>query len=55
MVQLICLLLAVVFAALSVAGLPEPPRFRFLSAAVLFLALAFLVAWVPGMGVRYSP
>ena len=54
-VQVICLILSVIFAALSAASIPEPPRFRFLSVAIAFLALALLVGWLPGMGVRYAP
>ena len=53
--QIICLILSVIFAALSAASIPEPPRFRFLSVAVALLALAFLLGWVPGLGVRYAP
>ena len=55
MVQVTCLILSVIFAALSAASIPEPPRFRFLSVAIAFLALALLVGWLPGMGVRYAP
>lgn len=43
MAQLICLLLAVIFAALATAGVPHPPRFAFLPFAIVMLALAFLV------------
>jgi len=47
MIATLCLLLAVVFAALSATGIPEHPRWRFLSAAILFLALALLVGHLP--------
>ena len=43
MAATICLILSVVFAALSATNVPEHPRFRFLSAAVLTLALSFLL------------
>lgn len=49
MIQTICLILAIIFAALSAAAIPEPPRFRFLSVAVAFLALAFLVNALPAL------
>jgi len=52
MVQVICLILSVIFAALSAASIPEPPRFRFLSVAVALLALALLLGSVPGIGWR---
>ena len=45
MAHLICLLLAVIFAALATGGVPELPRFRFLPAAVLMLALSFLLTY----------
>ena len=47
MIATLCLLLPVVFAALSTTGIPEYPRSRFLSAAILFLALALLVGHLP--------
>lgn len=53
MVQIICLLLSVIFAALSAASVPEPPRFRFLSVAIAMLSLALLLGSVPGVGWRY--
>lgn len=49
MIQLICYLLAVIFALLSTAGVPQPPRFAFLSFAVAMLALGFLVGTLPGL------
>lgn len=39
----ICLILAVIFAALYTTAIPEHPHFRFLGAAILFLALSFIV------------
>lgn len=47
MAQLICLILSVIFAALACSGIPQHPRFHFLSAAVAMLALSFLVAGMP--------
>lgn len=47
MAEVVCLILSVIFAALSAASIPEPPRFRFLSAAVALLALALLVGAFP--------
>jgi hypothetical protein len=47
MAQLICLILSVIFAALACSGIPQHPRFHFLSAAVAMLALAFLVGGMP--------
>ena len=49
MAATICLLLAVIFAALSTSGIPQHPRFHFLSAAVAFLALSFLVGAFPAL------
>ena len=43
MAQLVCLILSVIFAGLSAANIPQPPRLHFLSVAVAFLALAFIV------------
>ena len=47
MIATLCLLIAVVFAALSTTGIPEHPRWHHLSAAILFLALALLVGHLP--------
>ena len=43
MIQLICFLVALVFALLATVAIPQPPRFHFLSFAVAMLALAFLL------------
>jgi hypothetical protein len=43
MIQLVCFLIALVFAVLSTVEIPQPPRFHFLSFGVAMLALAFLV------------
>jgi hypothetical protein len=47
MIATLCLLIALVFALLSATGVPEHPRWRHLSAAILFLALALLAARLP--------
>lgn len=47
MAQITCLLLSVIFAVLACTGVPQHPRFHFLSAAVAMLALAFLVTGFP--------
>ena len=47
MAQLICLILSVIFAVLACTGIPQHPRFHFLSAAVAMLALSFLVGGMP--------
>ncbi len=49
MAAIICLILSVIFAALSASGVPEHPRFRFLSAAVAMLALAMLLGAFPAL------
>lgn len=49
MAQLICLLLSVIFALLATAGVPQHPRFHFLSFAVAMLALALLVGTIPAL------
>ena len=49
MAVIVCLILAVVFAALSAVAVPEHPRFRFLSAAVAMLALAMLLGSFPAL------
>jgi hypothetical protein len=43
MIQILCLLLAMIFALLATVGISQPPRFHFLSFAIAMLALAFLV------------
>jgi hypothetical protein len=43
MIQTLCLLVALVFALLATAAVPQPPRFHFLSFAVAMLVLALLV------------
>lgn len=44
MAATICLLLAIILAGLATTSVPEHPHFRFLPAAVLFLALSFLIS-----------
>lgn len=43
MIQLICFLLALVFALLATVAVPQHPRFHFLSFAVAMIALGFLI------------
>jgi len=50
MIATLCLLVSLVFALLSATGIPEHPRWRHLSAAIVFLVLALLLArlpWIP--------
>lgn len=47
MIAFICFLIALIFACLATAGVPQPPRFHFLSFAVAMLALGFLVGAFP--------
>ncbi len=51
MAQMICFILAVIFAVLSTVAIPQPPRFNFLSFAVAMLALGFLLGLgvIPGL------
>lgn len=49
MIQLVCLILSVIFAALACSGIPQHPRFHFLSAAVAMLALSFIFSAVPAI------
>ena len=49
MLSIICLLIALVFALLSATGVPEHPRWRFLSGAVAFLVLALLLGSLPAL------
>lgn len=49
MAPMICLILAVVFAALATTAVPAHPRFQFLPAAVMFLVLSFLLVAVPAL------
>jgi len=49
MAQMIFLILAVIFAALSAAAVPNPPRFQFLSVAIAMLAMALLVGNVASL------
>ena len=49
MIQLVCLILSVIFAALACSGIPQHPRFHFLSAAVAMLALGLLVGALPAV------
>lgn len=49
MINVFCLLVALVFAALATVGIPQPPRFHFLSAAIAFLVLSFLVGAFPAL------
>lgn len=49
MIQMICLLLAVIFALIATAGVPSPPRFNYLAFALAMLSLSFLVGAVPGL------
>jgi hypothetical protein len=46
-IQFLCLLLSVVFAALAAAGLPAPPRFQYLAVSLALLALGLLVGANP--------
>lgn len=43
MVQLVCLILSAIFAALAATGVPSHPHFQWLPASVLFLSLSFLL------------
>jgi hypothetical protein len=47
-IQTLCLLVALVFALLATAAVPQPPRFHFLSFAVAMLVLALLVGHTIG-------
>lgn len=47
MAQTLCLLIALVFAVLSATGVPEHPRWRFLSGAIAFLVLGLLLGHLP--------
>jgi len=49
MIATLFLLIAVVFASLSTTGIPEHPRWHHLSAAIVFLVLALLLARLPWM------
>ena len=43
MIQFVCFLVALVFALLATVGVPQHPRFHFLSFAVAMIALGFLI------------
>lgn len=47
MLSLVCILLALIFFALSTFAVPSPPRFNFQSAGLFFFALWFLIASHP--------
>lgn len=42
LISFVCLVIAVVLAGLSAAGVPSSPRFRLDAAALAFLAAAFI-------------
>lgn len=43
MLQFICFLLAVIFAAIATANVPSPPRFQYLPFAIAMLALGMIL------------
>ena len=49
MAAMIALILSIIFAALATSGIPQHPRFHFLSAAVAMLGLAMLFATIPAL------
>lgn len=49
MIQTFFLIVALALAVLATVNLPQPSRFHFLSAAVAFLILSFLVGAFPAL------